>query len=120
MRELGLFRIAHNVTIDYIRKRKPIRLIKELLDLKTDTTASSPEEIAQINESSEELFEALEKLKRSYREVIILRKIKNFSIKETAGILNWSESKVKSTLPRAILNFEKQLQKEGYVYEKSI
>ncbi|WP_308417928.1 RNA polymerase sigma factor [Halalkalibacter okhensis] len=79
-----------------------------------------PDEVVQIKESSRELFDALSELKKTYRDVIILRKIKEFSTKETAMILNCSESKVKSTLNRAIPALEKQLLKEGYLHENSI
>lgn len=79
-----------------------------------------PEEMVEIKESSQELYSALAKLKDSYREVIILRKIKEFSIEETSIILGWSESKVKSTLFRAIQALEKKLLKEGFLSEKIV
>jgi len=52
--------------------------------------------------------------------VIILRKIKEFSIRETSEILNWSEGKVKTTLYRAIPALEKELLKEAFLNEKQI
>lgn len=113
-----LFRIAHNLTVDYLRKQKPIETLKELLLIgsKPDTL---PEDIVEIKENSKELYNALGRLKNSHREIIILRKIREFSIQETAEILNWSESKVKSTLFRAIPALEEQLIKEGITYEKN-
>ncbi|WP_033542026.1 RNA polymerase sigma factor [Planococcus sp. CAU13] len=113
-----LFRIAHNVTIDYLRKQKPIETLKELLFIGQGSNAL-PEEILEIKENSKELYNALGRLKSSYREIIILRKIREFSIQETAEILDWSESKVKSTLSRAIPALEAQLIKEGIIYEKN-
>lgn len=106
-----LFRIAHNVTIDYIRKRKPIILFKEIL-LHLKEVKEIPEEYVLIKESSYELYQAISSLKTDYRVVIILRKLKEFSIQETAAILGWTESKVKSTLFRALAALEKQLKKE--------
>lgn len=79
-----------------------------------------PEEKIEMKESAYELYKALGAIKDSYREVIILRKIKEFSIEETAEILGWSDSKVKSTLYRAIPVLEKQLLKEGYLLEETI
>lgn len=114
-----LFRIARNITIDYIRKQKPISLLKELFHTKQDTDPS-PQDVMELREVSEELYRALNNIKPHYREVIILRKLKGFSTKETSDVLNWSESKVKSTLHRAIPALEKQLTKEGFLNEKTI
>ncbi|MGE6261142.1 RNA polymerase sigma factor [Heyndrickxia sporothermodurans] len=114
-----LFSIAHNLTIDYLRKRRPITLIKEIFLLKRDSN-KLPDEVIVMKENSKELYYALKCLKDSYREVIILRKIKEFSIEETAYILNWTESKVKATLHRAIPALEKQFKKEGFLNERMV
>ncbi|MFB6466997.1 RNA polymerase sigma factor [Cytobacillus sp. Hz8] len=114
-----LFTIAHNVTIDYIKKRKPLVQMKEAFFAKRDMNPL-PEEILQIKEESYELFKAIGEMKTSYKKVMILRKIQGFSIEETANILHWSESKVKSTLHRAVPFLKKQLIKEGYLYESTI
>ncbi|MFJ5761060.1 RNA polymerase sigma factor [Neobacillus sp. NPDC093182] len=114
-----LFSIAHNITVDYIRKRRPLTILQDVLLFKKDLKPL-PEEIVEIKENSQELYNALAKLKGSYREVIILRKIKEFSIEETSIILGWSESKVKSTLFRAIQALEKKLLKEGVLNEKIV
>ncbi|MGG1833286.1 sigma factor-like helix-turn-helix DNA-binding protein [Cytobacillus firmus] len=66
------------------------------------------------------LYEAIRHLKLSYQEVLILRKIKEFSIKETAEILNWSENKVKITTSRALAALKKELQKRGEIHEELI
>lgn len=66
-----------------------------------------PEEVLFLKENKRELHEALEKLRTSYKEVIILRYIKGFSVQETCEILNWSESKVKTTLHREMFALEK-------------
>ncbi|MCT8137338.1 RNA polymerase sigma factor [Anaerobacillus sp. CMMVII] len=113
-----LFRIAHNVTVDYLRKNKPLFFIKNLF--LTIDVSPLPEEVVEIKEGVKEIYKLLQCLKSSYREVIILRKIKSFSIKETSEILGWSESKVKSTLARALVEFEEVLLKEGYDYEKKM
>lgn len=114
-----LFSIAHNITVDYIRKQKPVKIFKDIFLTKTDSNPL-PEDIVEVKENSKELYKALSNLKESYREVIILRKIKGFSIIETSEILNWSEGKVKTTLYRAIPALEKQLIKEGFLNEKTI
>ncbi|MCM3412691.1 RNA polymerase sigma factor [Metabacillus litoralis] len=114
-----LFSIAHNITVDFLRKRKPAMLLKEIFLMQKDYIPL-PEEIFQLKEESYELYKAIGELKDTYRKVIILRKIKGFSIEDTAMILSWSESKVKSTLFRAIPALKKQLLKEGYSSEEAI
>ncbi|WP_449623039.1 RNA polymerase sigma factor [Robertmurraya sp. Marseille-Q9965] len=113
-----LFSIAHNLTVDFLRKRKPNMYLKELLIIAKDKEPL-PEEIIRIKEDSLELYHALGELKDTYRKVIILRKIKGFSIEDTAKILAWSESKVKSMLFRAMPALKKQLVKEGFRDEKT-
>lgn len=109
-----LFRIAHHLAIDHLRKQSPIQMIKDFI---VKDNRPSIETILEIKEESKDLYDAILSLKPSYREVIILRKIEEFSIKETAMILNWSESKVKSTLFRATRALEKKLVKGGYINE---
>lgn len=111
-----LYSIAHNVTIDHIRKQRPILLFKEVFPNKKDEDPL-PEEAIVIKENAKELHAALGTLKASYREIIILRKIHGFSISETMVILRCSESKVKSTLFRAMKAFEKKIKKEGLLNE---
>ncbi|SDN23042.1 RNA polymerase sigma-70 factor, ECF subfamily [Bacillus sp. OK048] len=111
-----LFRIARNVTIDLIRKNKPIAYF---LDLTTPIKSNdkTPEQVLLMNETEQQLYFAMNKLKRSYRDVIILRKIKEFSISETSHILGWSENKVKVTLFRGMQALKKELEKEGVLRE---
>ncbi|MCD8510916.1 MAG: RNA polymerase sigma factor [Bacillus sp. (in: Bacteria)] len=113
-----LFRIAHNVTIDFHRKRKPLRIIESFLQNKKDSNPL-PEETLQMKEEAKELYKALGQLKPAYREVIVLRKIKGFTVKEASEILGWSENKVKVTLHRAIPILKDKLAKGGYLYEKT-
>jgi RNA polymerase sigma-70 factor, ECF subfamily len=111
-----LLRIARHVAIDYMRKKKPVHVIMDFFTAKK-ADAPLPEESVAFTESQEELHRALGRLKASYRDVIILRKIKELSIRETAEILEWKESRVKTTLHRALQQLQSELEKEGYVHE---
>ncbi|KHF38572.1 hypothetical protein LQ50_20250 [Halalkalibacter okhensis] len=112
-----LYRIARNVTIDYKRKKKPLLFVLDTF-ISTQHT-NCPEKITQLGENEEQLYRALTKLKRSYRDVIILRKMNELTIRETANVLNWSENKVKVTLRRALIVLKKQLEEEGYEHESN-
>lgn len=107
-----LYRVAHNLTVDYIRKQKPIQLVKDFF-LHQKDPKPSVESIVETRESSQILYDGLNSLKFSYRQVIVLRKIEELSTRETGHILGWSESKVKSTLSRGMKSLQKYLTKEG-------
>lgn len=109
-----LYQIARSVTIDHIRKMKPIQFIKKL---RLKSTSNIPEKIVELGEKERQLYQAMRRLKHTYQEVIILRKIDEFTIEETAGILNWSQSKVKTTLFRALKALKEEMIKEGYTHE---
>jgi RNA polymerase sigma-70 factor, ECF subfamily len=103
-----LFRAAHNTTMDYFRKESRFKKILNALKMKNDTQPST-EKIVEVKEDGRLILQALKGLNNSQREVIVLRRIQGFSIKETAEILNWSNGKVKTTLHRADKNLEKFL-----------
>lgn len=111
-----LFSIAHNLTKDYFRKKHPLQhylgLTMEEKDYKP-----IPEQIVAMNFQTGQLYRAIQQLKPSYRHVIILRKLKEFSTKETAIVLNWSESKVKMTLKRALVDLKTELIRGGITNE---
>lgn len=111
-----LFRIARNLTIDDIRKKKPISYFLDSIPI-LKSSELSPEQIALLNESEQELYIALSKLKLAYRDVIVLRKIKELSISETASVLGWSENKVKVNLFRGMKALRKELEKENFGHE---
>ncbi|MDQ7862482.1 hypothetical protein RCO48_20140 [Peribacillus frigoritolerans] len=73
-----------------------------------------PEEMIRIKEESSELYKALGEIKRYISKGDrFKKKSKVFSIEDTAMILSWSESKVKSTLFRAIPALKKTTNKGG-------
>lgn len=113
-----LYRIARNVTIDYMRKKKPLQFLLESFAA-IPSKGPCPEKIIQLGEAEEQLYRSLKRLKRPYQEVIILRKIKELSIQETAEVLDWNESKVKNTLSRGLNALKQEMVKEGYEHESN-
>jgi RNA polymerase sigma-70 factor, ECF subfamily len=101
-----LIAIARNVAIDFFRKQKGLnqRMINkvEIFDLKVKDNSPLPEEIIFQSEETKLMYHCLEKCTFDQRSVIILRYIQELSILETAQVLGWKESKVKTTQHRAI------------------
>lgn len=99
-----LYRIAYTTTMNYFRKKHPIPTLFD-----SSIHVKSAEESFLEKSDLEELYQAISKLKLSYKQVILLRKIQQLSVKETASVLRWSESKVKMTTARAIEKLQKMI-----------
>lgn len=112
-----LYTIARNMTFDHLRRKRVLTWIPGLVHTNIPDQQPLPEEIIVLGEDKERLYKSLNNLKSSYREILILRKIKGFSIQESMAILNWSEGKVKSTLFRAVQALKNELRKEGHEHE---
>lgn len=80
----------------------------------------SPEESFITKESTYSLYLSIAGLKKEYQEVLILRKINEMSIKETAEILGWTENKVQTKMARAFKKLKAEmLKQEGKLDEQS-
>ncbi|UIO43468.1 RNA polymerase sigma factor [Brevibacillus brevis] len=97
-----LFAIARNVAIDERRKAKLISWLPDIFLQHLVSQDKTPEESLMLSENKRLLYEMINQLKSSYRDVLILRGIKGLSSKETAEVLGWTEAKVNLTLHRAI------------------
>lgn len=114
-----LFSIARNAATDYYRKLRPLRLTPyETLDNLPSDGMTADEKIG-MDEDIKDVYMAMKSLKKSYRDVLLLREVKELTPSETAQILNWTESRVNSTLHRAVKALKKILYegKEGKGYE---
>jgi RNA polymerase sigma-70 factor, ECF subfamily len=94
--------IARRTAIDHYRKKKMISILPSLLTDMRKSEDYIPEEVMVHNHDWGVLQKALIQLKPDYRNVIILRGLKEYTIKETAEVLGWKESKVKVDYHRAI------------------
>ncbi|MUV36684.1 ECF RNA polymerase sigma-E factor [Lentibacillus sp. JNUCC-1] len=110
-----LFTIARRVAIDESRKKKR-RGLDEAVEYDDGRAAAerrTPEEQLLSDETKQALYEAINRLKTSYRDVVMMRAINECSIAESAAILGWKESKVKTTYHRAIKALQKQMSEKG-------
>lgn len=104
-----LRKIARNATYDYLRRKKIIRFFNFGKEDYIDLHTHSPETQYVKSEETRELYQTIVNMRKAYRDVLILRRINENSIKETAYILGWTETKVKSTLARAMTALKKEI-----------
>lgn len=101
-----LFAIAKNVAIDHFRKRSVRQKYDNThFDWETEPLPADdqlPEQWVEFNEEKSELYRCLNRCTGDQKLVITLRYLQQLSIKETAAILEWTESKVKTTQHRAL------------------
>ncbi|CAM3279088.1 RNA polymerase sigma factor [Brevibacillus invocatus] len=106
-RKTWLFSIARNHAIDHLRKERLRKWVKDPFMHAFSSSEKSVEERYVQKEEINQLYEAVSRLKVSYREVVLLYGIQGFSAAETAQVLRCSESNVHVTFYRA----RKQLRK---------
>ncbi|MCK4978329.1 MAG: sigma-70 family RNA polymerase sigma factor [Anaerolineales bacterium] len=113
-----LYRIATNEALMFLRRQKPDMVsVDETLDtgegevepLKIVDWSSLPEDELMSAEAQVYLDKAVEKLSPSLRVVFVLRDIQSLSTRETAEVLNISETAVKTRLSRARLQLREKL-----------
>lgn len=98
-----IMQVAHNTSLDWLKKRKVDSFAADFEDQQTqqkifqhlaDTNSPSPESIVELMSPSR-MSELVSKLDVKYRTVITLRFIEGYSFKEIAKILNLPLSTVK-------------------------
>ena len=112
-----IYRLATNVCIDTLRRRKKqsgsVSLDDEELFVDAVDTSPQPQETVEHREAQKLLQEGLSALPEEYRKVLILREIEGLSYTEIAEVLEISEGTVKSRLSRARLALRTVLLRRG-------
>jgi len=116
-----LYRIATNVSLTKLRKRKSPPIISldepvgedEDLPLEIPDYKYSPEEMMRRRELQEALQKSVDSLPADYRSVVVLRDLEGLSNEEVGKILNLSVPAVKSRLHRGRLVLREKL--AGYL-----
>jgi RNA polymerase sigma-70 factor (ECF subfamily) len=100
-----LYQAARNQVIDYYRTKKTNIALESISELRIEEVSYS----GSIDENSEikKIKKAISRLNPVQQDVIILRFIEDFSVSETASILNKTETAVKLLQHRAIKNLSK-------------
>jgi len=96
-----LYRIARNLVIDYYRTRTETTELSAAVGM-GDQKLPLPDELISISQDTNMLLKTLTKLPDDYNDLITLRYIEEYSIREIADILGKTENNVRVTLHRAI------------------
>lgn len=117
-----LFKVAHNRTIDHLRRKVPDEVDLEASTdggestwevLEADEDTASPERHFEMGETARSITGALRALRDNYREVLVLRFEHELSYQEIADVTGASLSSVKVQLHRARKALARELEKRG-------
>lgn len=96
-----LYRIASNVALDLLRRRKVVQFVALEEGHDTAADAPGPEASLQAKQGMRAMDAALARLSPEQREIILLREVEGLSYDELAASLRIDEGTVKSRLARA-------------------
>lgn len=103
-----LYRIAHNVTMDYFRKEEPLLEIQEeFLDVQK---GNHPQKKVENFYQEKEIQKALLCLSENQKQVIVLKYINDLSYKEISEIMEKSELAIRLLHSRALKALRELLQ----------
>jgi RNA polymerase sigma-70 factor (ECF subfamily) len=88
-----LFKIAHNLVVDYFRKTSKRKTVD--IDSVIVRSNESPESIAEVNIEVERVKKAMEQLTPNQKDVLSLRFFGELTSKETAAIMGKSDGAVR-------------------------
>lgn len=124
-----VMRIAHNATIDYIRKQRRFIDVNantesdyDFYDRLPDEGQLSSQEQVELNEDKEALMKHIAQLPPEQREVVMLRHYYELSFKEIADLTNVSINTALGRMRYALINLRKMFEKENtdkVTYEKN-
>ena len=101
-----LHRIAHNLYIDEIRKRRTVDLPEDVVVI---DEGPGPEQQALLGQERRVLLHALSELPEAQRSALLLCRVQGFSNQEAAAILDTGVRAVESLLARARQGLRRRL-----------
>jgi RNA polymerase sigma-70 factor (ECF subfamily) len=106
-----LFRIAHNVAIDFFRASQRVQLEEEVPEPVELEPTAEDRALAAIGTKS--MLELIDTLSPEQRQVLTLKFVFDFSNADVANILGKTEGAIKSLQHRALASLQKQLPGRG-------
>jgi RNA polymerase sigma-70 factor (ECF subfamily) len=107
-----LYRVAHNLMVDFYRSKKPEQAIDQFED--NLHGEPSPHEVIESQHLTREVIKAIQQLDEKSQHVILLRFLEGLSHKETASATGISEGHVRIIQFRALKKIKDLL---GYDHE---
>jgi RNA polymerase sigma-70 factor (ECF subfamily) len=95
------YRISHNLSIDFIRKKRPRRAEEEELERTADEGGFRPEEVYEHRQQASQVRDALQGLPEMYRSILMLRYQSELSYEKIAEILDVPVTTVETRIHRA-------------------
>jgi RNA polymerase sigma-70 factor (ECF subfamily) len=115
-----VMRIAHNATIDHIRKRKRFVDVNshddsdyDFYDRLEDSDTPSAQDNLEFDEAKKSLMKHIDSLPQEQREVVMLRHYYEMSFKEIAELTNVSINTALGRMRYALINLRKMFDKEN-------
>ena len=102
-----LYRIAHNLVVDYFRKESKRESVTLEERPPVPSNRGNPVDMVMAEMDSERLYKAMHKLTHNQREVLVLKFIDNLSNSQVSEIMGISVGAVKSTQKRGLLSLNR-------------
>ena len=105
-----LFTISHNRVVDYYRTKKDYYYLDN--EVTMDNLEESPEKLAEMQFTQQEVRRAILQLPKNQQIVIIMSFIEGFEYSEIAAALNKTEGNIRVIIHRALKKMNELLSKE--------
>ena len=112
-----LYRLAINLCIDELRKRKKSADTMPLEEAVSQADTNTPEDHVISRDREKQVWDAINSLKEKERAIIILRDIEGLSYKEIAEVFKCSLGRVKSRLHEARQKLKAILETETELWD---
>ena len=96
-----LITMARNLAISHHRKKTPISLSPEIINIAIRDISPGPEGASELKETTAELHLAIQKLSEELRDVVIFRYLLGIPLQDVAKLLEIPEGTAKSRLFKA-------------------
>ncbi|WP_442602760.1 RNA polymerase sigma factor SigW [Paenibacillus sp. KN14-4R] len=118
-----IFRIATNLCIDRLRKRKPVYSLDADMDggegndfyAMMPSNEETPEKQVIVSETQQLIRKAIETMPEKYKSIVILRYLQDMSLQEISDVLDMPVTTIKTRLHRGRDYLRKKLEMSGTV-----